>query len=487
MMRSRLTFLAAYGVFAAGSIQAEGEGDSDLAVLTWKNSETLAGELVGADQSGLTWKSELFANPIEISRDYLQSFKTTAETVMPEQQFAVDLLDGGRFFGDLIALDANFLSLTSKSYGDLTIRREAIREIRRVSGAKLIWSGPFGVAAWKFEKKIPDPVSAPRWMEAKNGALRNVVWGDPAKLLLDFPDQFEFEIRLETLDRPEFSLQIAAAKRSITIETWDDDLVVRLGDQFRRILSLKDEDRLTHLRVFWDTKSDRGLVCKATGEQLAEWDDLGSMGGSEDAVMLTNKGAGLDVTLLRVREWNGEKPTVRESAAAEGIGLELVDGSMVKKEPEALESGIVRVPGQQIPLDRIQSLRLAEAEAETPAENTILVRLTDTTRFQGSLTGADGELLRFETKFADEALEIDLDHVVEMNFPTEPSDQVDLEKLDSLVLDEATVRGTWVPAAGGTIRWQVPGSTDAVEIAADFREEASVERSNSAGKWPTAE
>ncbi|MFT5471451.1 MAG: thiol-disulfide isomerase/thioredoxin, partial [Verrucomicrobiales bacterium] len=45
----------------------------------------------------------------------------------------------------------------------------------------------------------------------------------------------------------------------------------------------------------------------------------------------------------------------------------------------------------------------------------------------------------------------------------------------------------WVPAAGGTIRWQVPGSTDAVEIAADFREEASVERSNSAGKWPTAE
>lgn len=471
-----------FWIFALSGV-ALGQGTP---VLSWKNSETLEGKLVGADETSITWKSVHFAEPIRIAIDHLNALRVPSSSSAPKEEFAVDLVDGGRFFGDLAGLDADSVTLATENSGNVRIRRDAIQEVRRLSGGGLVWSGPYGTAGWKFEKVVPDPVPASRWIEAESGVLRNIVWGDPARLLMDFPEQFELEFRLETLRRPEFSIQLGAEGRLLLLETWDEILVVRRGSQFRRVLDFNEEDRFAQLRLFWDAKNDLGMICSATGEKLAEFSDLGNEKLSPESVTITNKGAGLDLTRLRVREWDGSEPAIRELAAAGKIGVERIDGSWVGEAPDSLDNRKIQAGGEEIALDELQAIRFASPEVAPEADNSE-VRLADTTRFYGKISGGDDSRLRFETAFSVEPLEIEFDEIAELKFHgADAAAPEGMKNLDSLVFGGQTIRGRWEPGPGKTIRWQLPGAFEAVPVADTLQKKASVNRAAPNGRWPEA-
>ena len=370
----------------------------------------------------------------------------------------------------------------------MRIDRATVHRIQRLRGGNLIWTGPFGAAAWKFSDD-EDSFST-KWRDAGGGALRNVVWHEPASLQLELPDRFEVELRLISPARPEFVIVVDANFNQLRIETWDDEIVVFNGPVFQKIGQLEETDLEVGLRLFWDTKAGSGAICSESGEILTQWDTSDKESPTlsskalvqTDEITLTNKGAGLDLTRLRIRDWNGELPKSKPSKQPE-TGVELTDGDFLSELPQSLNNGQLNLGGRRLALIEFQSAVFPKPKAVKPVlESAIEVRMEDSTRFHGRILAVENRKVHFETASLADPLPIRLDLISEMSFPGDVSEK-ELAQLDTLALGENEQHGTWNPDPSADLLWRMPGATAAVALSKDAATKARIIRATPSRPW----
>ena len=86
------------------------------------------------------------------------------------------------------------------------------------------------------------------------------LWMSSFACILETPGIFSFRSNLSFKER----LRVA--------ETWDDDLVLTVGDQFKTIRKITEDERDIALRICWDKKGRKCSVYTPVGELITDWD-----------------------------------------------------------------------------------------------------------------------------------------------------------------------------------------------------------------------
>jgi hypothetical protein len=198
--------------------------------------------------------------------------------------------------------------------------------MQRIHGSSMIFAGPVGDVGWeivpsgkksaKTKKTGEPPPKIPPLITGAGGALEIPYWNRSAYLNLTLPELVDVEFRVRSSTSPDFCLSLEAdPKQQVSVETWDDELVLRVKDQFKVIRKLAENENEIALHVCWNRKAHDCSVFTAGGELLATWMAPGGLsisakspesaenGGS--GLLLQNKGRDLALEFLRVRAWDG--------------------------------------------------------------------------------------------------------------------------------------------------------------------------------------
>jgi hypothetical protein len=306
--------------------------------LRWQNGEVLTGLPVDATETELAWKNPLFTEPLHIRWDALRRITRDVPSAPITEAFAVRLRDGSHLYGDLKSVTSDAVNLRSQRHGDFSVKRSEVLSVRRLHGGSLTAAGPTGDVGWKEDKPNPNQpqfgrrglmANAPNPLAAgPGGALVLPYWNTGGLFPMTLPAMVTLEFRVRSSTKPDFRLTLAAPKQELQIETWDEDLVVLVGDEFRALRKIADNEREISLRVCWDRPGHRCEVYTAAGQKLADW-KVPDGGTSASGLSLINKGQNLTLEFFRVREWEGEAPIATDPKSP---GLELGDGRFVAGE-----------------------------------------------------------------------------------------------------------------------------------------------------------
>ena len=122
------------------------------ATLIWTSGDRLKGELVGSDGKSLTWKSRLFADPLQIELSSLASisFPKTEPSQSTDQEFSVLTRSGNVLSGMLKGMNVDTATFESKRFGTIRISRDQISSLQRLAGHGVIFLGPRGLNGWEL-------------------------------------------------------------------------------------------------------------------------------------------------------------------------------------------------------------------------------------------------------------------------------------------------------------------------------------------------
>ncbi len=486
----RVAFLTLVCVALSGVLRADGP------MIFWKNGDSLAGEVLEAGPGHLVWDAALFDEPLRLAIQALEKVSVPAEATRPADAFTVNLVDGGRLFGEVTGLDEEVVSVESTQHGALKLRRDEVQAIYRIQGGELLWSGPFGDLGWEHPGNSVPPER--RWRAVGGGGLRSVSWREPVALEVDLPDKVEFEVHLQSSKRPQFTLELESGGAELELVTWDDEVVVHRGNAFAAVMTLSKTDREATFRVYWDRKADRGMVCSLSGKVLARWaaadSDVERSGdtiefpaaeGPADGdctLTVTNQGADLELALLRIRRWDGGLPIQQgtRTRREDGIRVELRDGQILSGQP-------LRTEGEQLLVEGGESVELASVDAmvfrERPdleslsgaGKGRVTLELEDGTRLLGKFAGiVDGEV-SLSTSFSDAEVNAPLASLRALVFgEAEPAGAASEDEI--LTAAKQRLRGRWEPAEGTQPKWRTVGASNVVALK-DASARATITRS----------
>ena len=195
--------------------------------------------------------------------------------------FSIALRDGSFIYGDLVSVSDDSISIRSIRHGDTVLKRSEVLSVRRVRRGSLLFSGPTGDVGWQSMMNQQDgnvsrnqnqPGVTPPLTTGPGGALLIRAWNRSALLDITLPDLVDVEFRIHSSKRPEFLLALGGnVRQSLRVETWDDELVLATGDEFKAIRKIEGNEREVALRVCWDQKAQKCSVFNPAGELITAW------------------------------------------------------------------------------------------------------------------------------------------------------------------------------------------------------------------------
>lgn len=488
----------------AGSEKAaEKKEPSDQGKVIFAHGMGLTGRIEGATDRTISWMSEFFAEPVDLRFSALRSIEmeVPAKTPIPEHDsMAVILVDGGLFYGNLVTLDTDSIVVDSSRCGLVELALDRVAALRWFRRGDLIWNGPSGSAGISH----PDePPVGRRWLGGPGGEVKSVGWKHRGIVPVDLPDQVEVEFRLRSSKRPEFEVTLLSRKQNAVIKTWDDEVVLRRGDDHLRLLTLDDKDREIALRVFWDQTTDSGTVATLDGTVLGRWQCEGGEPGQRgkeggvpllylakrelspqeepvpDGLAFNNLGRDVTVQGIQVRRWDGKAPRPRTESTSQGTPrVELVDGNslgifsggmVASATPEEVKLSNLSDP---IPLSQVESIVFAEhgsIDRTEPKPGTMELRFDDGTRLLAGIRSLEGD--RFELSIAGSEAPIKVKksglYLAGFHEEIEPAfTDGSFQRGDEVTFEKTSIHGNWVPAKGGQPLWKPPGAEAGVPLAA---------------------
>ncbi|HEX4140626.1 MAG TPA: TlpA disulfide reductase family protein [Candidatus Methylacidiphilales bacterium] len=471
-------------IIGGGSIIFSGSGvqmtPADAApaepTLRWKNGETLPGELVGASENDLTWKSPLFDDPLQLRWDVIDRIDWPGTSEQPKDPFAIALRDGSFIYGDLVAISADSVTIRSTRHGDAVLKRADVLSVRRRQNAKLVYAGPTGDLGWEAMMNQQDG-SVARGPNASDttspvvtgpgGALLIRSWNRSAFLNVTMPEAFDVEFRLHSSKRPEFLVALGGNVREpLRVETWDNVLVLAAGDQFKIIRRIQDNERDIALRVCWDPKAQECSVFGPSGEEITTWKLSAAPAASSPGFIVQNRGLDLSLDMLRVRAWDGKAPSKIDLRQAR---VELDDGRVVCGSGVSGSQGMLSVqsPGESsaasFPLSDVDAVVFSSDAPQVPALTTSLAFNDDTLLF-GHLAAIDNSRAAFATSFTSQPLLVQMDSPRQLltsyanqgsAAPAVPGPS--LEGQDTISIQDTTLHGKLGTTADGALGWLPAG------------------------------
>jgi len=389
--------------------------------LRWKNGETLPGELVGASENSLSWKSAFFDDPLQLKWDVIDRIDWPANPEQPKDPFAIALRDGSFIYGDLAAINANAITIHSTRHGDAVLKQSEVLIIRRRENAKLVYAGPTGDVGWEPMVNQQDGSVARNSgqfdttspvVTGPGGALLIRSWNRSAFLNVTLPQALDVEFRLHSSKRPEFLVALGGNVREpLRVETWDNVLVLAAGDQFKIIRRIQDDERNIALRVCWDPATQECSVFAPSGEQITTWKLSTPPSTSSPGFVVQNRGLDLSLDELRVRAWDGKAPGRVDSKQ---IRVDLDDGRTLGGTSVSGSQGMLSVqsPGSSsmasFPLSQVDAIVFSSEAPQVPAHATSLA-FNDETLLFGRLAGLDNGRAAFATSFTSQPLSVQMD------------------------------------------------------------------------------
>jgi thiol-disulfide isomerase/thioredoxin len=469
--------------------------------LRWNNGESILGEMVEASAETLKWKSPLFKDPIELQWQALRRIDQPLRPTAVPDPFTLSLRDGSQIHGDVMEVTEHTIRIKSDRHGDVVLKRSEVLSVRRLKGGNLIWAGPLGDVNWsnladrgdKSGKPIPPP-GMPRLTGGPGGALVLPFWDRGALFSEELPPSLDLEFRVRSSCRPEFKLSLeCAAKHTLDIDTWDDEIVltmtghspfirkmaaegVTLGSKppetqvndFQLIRKLAEADREVGMRLCWDKKTRVCHVFSAAGELLTEWRTPPVPGGGNPKLVLRNKGRDLSLEFLRVRQWDGKPPPKVDVTQPR---IEMADGTVVAGKVIRAAAGKLYLISngqeaeQEVSLASVDALILSN---DRPAPANATLAFADGTYVMGSITSIKDGAAVLKTAFTEAPLAMYLTDLrrLRQNFKAVADGAVPekpLNELDKIVIDDITLHGTLVASNAEQPLWRlIGGATDAV-------------------------
>ena len=534
-MKRRLAFFIGWmaAVLPAGPASGAPAAPPSPAVLRWNNGETLSGEIVAASSSDVTWKTPLFEDPLQLRWSALRRIDQSWPAVSAADPFSIRLRDGSHIYGSLVAVTDSTVSIHGARHGDAVLKRSEVLSARRIRGGNLVFAGPEGDVGWKAAargnqnvnvRRTTTPASPPEIPViaiGPGGALMMPYWNRGASLELTLPSRVDLEFRVESSDRPDFLLQLEGdSKKSLSIETWDSDRVLKGDGQFKLIRKAADDERDVSLRMCWDTNTRQCSVYTPGGELLAEWQQpevaanrgsgpngnlmfgngpfpggaLVIPGRQQGAVIggpgitLQNKGRDLSLEFLRLRAWNGMPPPKVDVKRAR---VELDDGRILEGNVSGASADSIqfraagRDSDESIPMSDVDAV-IFSADPPQLTEHEATLSYADGTLLAGKIASIKDGSAAIVTSFTETPLASRTDALRQLRLHVPPAPNSEPEppfaELDKIALKQETMHGRltsggdnwqhWLPVGG--VRPAIPAKGLASEITRAFPPDAKI-------------
>lgn len=446
------------------SVETTTAGD---ATLYWGGGDTLRGELVSVENGVLTWNSPLFADPLQIDMNVLKTIRLPADESADKLQepFRITMANGDILFGKLIGGTESELVFQSDRHGQFKLLRTKIESVKRVDTPDLIYLGPRGMEGWE---KPQQGEGAANWYELSNGTLTTSTADRAIYREVEFPEQCEIEVIIESSKVPSFILAFGQHRNScLRIESWDDVLVVLSRFQFVEVGSLDRDSRKIHLNLYLDQAANRLSIYSKAGEKLAEIVDSRKF-LEPTGIQLWNRDGDLTLSYLRVDRWNGELPKPLKVGQSR---LQTVRGDVIYGSVPVFDEGaeVITVESedgpQEVRIQDIANIIVSEGEDRTSSPGACQIAWREGGFLSGSIqTIRDGHLT-METEYAAQPLTAPLTGVQRIVLPNS-ADEV--EHPDQLFFQGGSLNGTLVidDSTGAPIRFTPIGGRNASALMA---------------------
>lgn len=457
-------------------------------ILRWKNGESLHGDIAAASASDITWKTPLFEDPLQLHWNVVDRIDWPSPPVQATGPFSIALRDGSFIYGDVASIGADSISIHSTRHGDAVLKRSEVLSIRRLPHGSLLYSGPMGDVGWQLMSSQQDgslaknlfaPGLTPSLMTGPDGALLIRSWNRSGQLDITLPDSVDVEFRVHSSKRPQFCVALGGnINESLRVATWDNELMLVAGNQFKIIRKIEESEREVGLRVCWDKKAQKCLVLTPAGELIIAWQVPGNPPGSSPGLVLQNSGLDLSLDFLRVRAWNG-KPPPRINPKSPHV--ELADGRSVAGEISVGAPGSIHLqtPGQTVaadfPLVDVDALVFSSDLPQVASHEATLL-YNDGTILWGSVASVSNGHAAIATSFTKEPLSSQLDLVRQLLIRLPVSEGTGskgkaLTDQDKILIEQTTLHGKLESAEDNSPGWIPVGGLKASRPSKSFSSE----------------
>jgi len=335
---------------AAPSIANDGDANPPLKTapkseLVWKNGDRLPGRPVSFNENKLTFQSQLFQRPLEISTDWLRSFETNNKSTKAKQsneRFAIQLIDGQTILADVKSLDEDILKVESNRAGQFEIDRTRLSSIVNRAASETLASGAIDLDLWDAKRG-----DKRYWKRNQNGEV--VATRDDIHLFFKskLPDSCLVAVEVAWDEELDFvlALQIPHSAKNIgncpRLESWGSSIVFNNDDDFEVVIAELDEDvKSLKLLVHWDQKSNKVVIHDELGAKLASTKIEKVNSRAQSGIYLQNKSGDFRIKSLDIRGaaagFDPSSTSVQlKSKEAINATIESFDGTTWKATPSA--------------------------------------------------------------------------------------------------------------------------------------------------------
>jgi thiol-disulfide isomerase/thioredoxin len=461
-------------------------------------------------------------------------------TIPVTDPFIVSLRDGSSIYGDLVSVSGSSVFIHGSRYGDVELKRAEVLNARRLKGGDLILAGPTGYVGCKEMKNPENGAAVNRFLPASanggkgatafasgpGGAFQMPYWNRAALLGANLPNSMDVEFHLHASGRPDFRVSLGDdLATDMQIETWDDEIVLAVSNEFKLVRKIADDEHDVALRVCWDCTRRYCSVYSPAGDLITDWQAPAAAGkplppsgafpgeritdieappapSPKGGLFLQNKGADLSLDFLRIRKWNGSPPPKIDVSQPR---VELADGRILEGEVISGSGGSIQLTGSGAAEQSGTSFALTDIDAlvfspdppePVPAAATLsfadgtprrvppsaTLSFADGACIEGQITAIKNGSATLATTFSAQPLVARLDALRQLLIhpPPDSAPPLPLAKLDTLLIRNSTFHGTLVTAGDDSPRWLPAGGAAPVilsrtipyEIARFFPEDA---------------
>lgn len=278
--------------------------------LFWGNGDSLNGQLVSAENQVLTWKSPLFAEPLQVELSVLSSVRFPELESKPHSaerdEFQVTLVDNNVLHGQLVSIADKTITMKSDRHGQMMLNRDSIRSLQRSRSEGLLFLGPRGLDDWKVAKKHE---AALDWTVKDDGSLFHPRGESSLLQTFDFPELCEMEFEVQASRLPDFLIGLGHhSGMAFRLEMWGDSFIARTGaEQFVELQTVTNEIRSMRFQLFIDFRKSFLAVYSHSGRKLGQLHGENWKAGKQQ---LKVEAVDSDLTLkhLRIGAWDGSVP-----------------------------------------------------------------------------------------------------------------------------------------------------------------------------------
>jgi hypothetical protein len=399
-------------------------------VLLFANGDTLRGTFLGLEpEQGVRWRHDTIKETLTVQPSGIRSIRL--EKARPSQpgthNCRVFLNNGDRLVGTMAGLDGSSLTLQTWYAGTLNLPRNGLRTVATIfKPAEIVYEGPTGLEGWTLtgngggqvffqngggfvggfggvvkiemaggDGAAPRPETQPTAWQYQDGAFQASAYGIVGrKFKLPTVSNIEFDLQCQGYPQLGVQFYSDALDKQYGCNAYFIQFSGRSAQLIRKTPSSGDRafgsgqtpftgasPTKTHVALRTD-RAQKTVALFLDDVLIGKWTDSAELGGEGTGVMFIQQGnVQTRISNLLITDWDGH---LDESDAS---AVRSKEDSMTLKNQDKLTGQLLGIKEGKVefktafttvsvPLERVSSVGLAQADGPTPAPAPAAARLT---------------------------------------------------------------------------------------------------------------